>query len=367
MATQIQVRRDLTANWSSQVLAEGELGLELDTAISGDKTLVKGIKIGDGATAWSTLEYASTVFEYPNTVVDVDNNTLYIKGLSSQTGKLLLVTDNSDNVLFSIVNGGTILFNEGGAGQVDFGGGSNSTGVTIQANGDIEMAAASRIEMGSTIAGSTSAGSGVELTTETHYGRIHLKANSSAGDTDDIITVTKNTSANFVVEADGDVTCTAVTASGLLTCAGVTNSSAVINAGNEKVTNVTDPTAAQDAATKAYVDGYNKAGHATFTVTLATTTCTTLANLFKVGRINDVTLSSNQLTVDLEADMSDTNYVTIISGHSIKSDEPLGHPMTFHTGTNGLTAKTTAHFKFKPRHFGGVAHTFAIMVSVYEA
>tara|TARA_R100000655_G_scaffold2919_2_gene11115 strand:+ start:7329 stop:8498 length:1170 start_codon:yes stop_codon:yes gene_type:complete len=218
MATQIQVRRDITANWSSQVLAEGEIGLELDAAIA-DGSKVNGIKIGDGTTAWSALEYASLVFEHANTVVDGDNNTLYIKGKGSQSGKLVLVEGSDADVLLSIADDGTILFNEAGSGQVDFGGGSNSTGVTIQANGDIEMSAASRLEMGSTVAGSTSAGSGVEMTTETNYGRVHLKANSSANDTDDMITVTKNTTANFVVEADGDVACTGVTASDNITAA----------------------------------------------------------------------------------------------------------------------------------------------------
>lgn len=47
---QIQVRRDTAANWTSEdpTLASGEWGLETDT----DK-----IKIGDGSTSWSSLDY----------------------------------------------------------------------------------------------------------------------------------------------------------------------------------------------------------------------------------------------------------------------------------------------------------------------
>jgi hypothetical protein len=53
MPTQIQLRRDTAADWTSAnpTLAEGEVGYETDT---GD------FKIGDGATAWSSLSYFSS-------------------------------------------------------------------------------------------------------------------------------------------------------------------------------------------------------------------------------------------------------------------------------------------------------------------
>lgn len=52
MATLIQFRRDTSVNWASvnPVLAQGELGLETDTA---------KYKIGDGATAWNSLPYGA--------------------------------------------------------------------------------------------------------------------------------------------------------------------------------------------------------------------------------------------------------------------------------------------------------------------
>jgi hypothetical protein len=51
MATLIQFRRDSSSQWTAEnpVLAEGELGLELDTGL---------YKIGDGATAWNSLNYS---------------------------------------------------------------------------------------------------------------------------------------------------------------------------------------------------------------------------------------------------------------------------------------------------------------------
>ncbi len=46
----IQLRRDAAANWSAlnPVLKQGEVGIEIDTAKA---------KLGDGATAWSSLPY----------------------------------------------------------------------------------------------------------------------------------------------------------------------------------------------------------------------------------------------------------------------------------------------------------------------
>lgn len=51
MAVQIQLRNDTAANWLSEnpVLAQGEVGVELDT----DR-----IKIGNGIDAWSDRPYA---------------------------------------------------------------------------------------------------------------------------------------------------------------------------------------------------------------------------------------------------------------------------------------------------------------------
>lgn len=50
MAVQIQLRRDTAANWTSEnsILAEGEVGFETDTGEA---------KIGDGSTAWNSLDY----------------------------------------------------------------------------------------------------------------------------------------------------------------------------------------------------------------------------------------------------------------------------------------------------------------------
>lgn len=53
MATQIQIRRDSTANWTNlnPILAQGELGLDLN---------VNNIKVGNGLSAWNVLPYQFT-------------------------------------------------------------------------------------------------------------------------------------------------------------------------------------------------------------------------------------------------------------------------------------------------------------------
>lgn len=64
--TKIQVRRDTSANWSSNnpVLASGEIGYD---------TTNKKIKIGDGSTAWNSLD-----FTVPTNVSAFTNDAGYL-------------------------------------------------------------------------------------------------------------------------------------------------------------------------------------------------------------------------------------------------------------------------------------------------
>lgn len=88
MPVQIQMRRGTTAQWSTAnpTLASGEVGV--------DTSLTK-FKVGNGATAWNSLGYASLTFQgayaggttyYPNDIVTYNNST-YICILQS-TGNL---------------------------------------------------------------------------------------------------------------------------------------------------------------------------------------------------------------------------------------------------------------------------------------
>ena len=51
MAVQIQLRNDVAANWTSTdpILAQAELGVESDTG---------KVKLGDGSSSWTELDYA---------------------------------------------------------------------------------------------------------------------------------------------------------------------------------------------------------------------------------------------------------------------------------------------------------------------
>lgn len=69
MATEIKLRRDRYANWTSlnPVLAEGEIGLVTNFADNNTR-----IKIGDGATAWEDLDYFTTSQDLSNYVTDAE-------------------------------------------------------------------------------------------------------------------------------------------------------------------------------------------------------------------------------------------------------------------------------------------------------
>ena len=102
MAVQIQMRRDVAADWTSAnpVLAEGELGLETDTA---------KWKIGDGATAWTSLGYANQVVAGPASVSNSGASpALTITNTGS--GNSLLVEDSAstDSTPFVVTAAGDV-------------------------------------------------------------------------------------------------------------------------------------------------------------------------------------------------------------------------------------------------------------------
>lgn len=89
MAVQIQFRRDTAANWTTAnpTLAQGELGLELDTA---------RYKIGNGSTAWNSLAYSSL----PSNAIDT--NVINAKGD--------LLVGTADNTIARLAVGATANF-----------------------------------------------------------------------------------------------------------------------------------------------------------------------------------------------------------------------------------------------------------------
>lgn len=100
MAVHIQLRRDMAANWTSvnPILAQGEEGYELDTGKR---------KVGDGATAWSSLSYVTAAVA-PNSITNADlaqmpANT--IKG--NDTGATANAADLTASDVFTLLGLGT--------------------------------------------------------------------------------------------------------------------------------------------------------------------------------------------------------------------------------------------------------------------
>lgn len=80
MATRIQVRRDLAANWTgSLVLASGEIAYETDTG---------NVKIGDGTTTWTNLDYVA-IANKSSVATDINDTAYRVMGrfyLDTTTG-----------------------------------------------------------------------------------------------------------------------------------------------------------------------------------------------------------------------------------------------------------------------------------------
>jgi hypothetical protein len=85
--TVIKLRRDTAANWATadSVLASGEIAFESDT---------NKIKVGDGSTAWSLLDYASGA----GTAAEVTSDTTNFAGLlSAADSNVQAALDTLDN------------------------------------------------------------------------------------------------------------------------------------------------------------------------------------------------------------------------------------------------------------------------------
>lgn len=92
--------------------------------------------------------------------------------------------------------------------------------------------------------------------------------------------------------------------------------SGVLNMGNNKITNVTDPTAAQDAATKAYVDSVSTGLSWKTYARAATTVNGTLATAFAAGQtIDGVTLALNdRILIKNQTTQTDNGIYLVTAG-----------------------------------------------------
>ena len=108
MSVRIQLRRDTAINWTTNdpVLAEGELGLEIDSG---------RWKVGNGLHTWDALPYSNSIFSGPAVIADSSSgNALRIT--QTGTGNAFVVEDevNPDGTHFVINSGGYV-----GIGKTD--------------------------------------------------------------------------------------------------------------------------------------------------------------------------------------------------------------------------------------------------------
>lgn len=114
--TQIQVRRDVAATWTSvnPTLAAGEIGFETDTG---------KFKIGDGALAWNSLPYATDGSKLTGTIVA---STAPASGITGTT----LASNVTGSSLTSVGTIGSGTWN-GGIIQPTYGGTGNIYGSAL--------------------------------------------------------------------------------------------------------------------------------------------------------------------------------------------------------------------------------------------
>jgi len=141
MASQIQLRRDTAANWTSAnpVLAQGEFAVETDTLKA---------KIGDGSTAWTSLGYSfgeftvSQISDLTATASELnilDGATLTTTELNYVDGVTSAIQDQIDNPTAIIVTDATTsrTLAASDAGKTIVFTSASATTVTINASTDI--------------------------------------------------------------------------------------------------------------------------------------------------------------------------------------------------------------------------------------
>ena len=100
MATQIQVRRDTAANWTSAdpTLATGEIGFETDQ---------NKFKIGDGSTAYTSLAYAGGS--------EIGNTLANLNTITSETGQNISITADGGTMTLGVDNATHSTLNKDGS------------------------------------------------------------------------------------------------------------------------------------------------------------------------------------------------------------------------------------------------------------
>lgn len=131
MAVQIQLRNDTAANWTSAnpTLAVGEIGIETDTDL---------FKLGDGATAWTSLGYGGVAGGFDSAQA-IETKSANYSLTSADAGKLILNSAAITITVEGIEVGKQVDFLQSGADTITFAAGA---GVTLSSKGSALTTAA---------------------------------------------------------------------------------------------------------------------------------------------------------------------------------------------------------------------------------
>lgn len=140
MAVKIRYRRDTTANWaaSNPVLDAGEVGLDTD---------LKRIKVGDGTSAWSNLNFLGWAYDFrlgfSGAPAASELSWILVgrsaKILSADPGTGFARTAPAANTTFDIQKNGVSV------GSITFSASSQTGTVTLSA--DVSLSAGDRLEV----------------------------------------------------------------------------------------------------------------------------------------------------------------------------------------------------------------------------
>lgn len=220
----ILLRNDTAANWTTEnpVLGKGELGIEIDTA---------KFKIGDGTTAWGSLNYAGTVVSASAT-----NGHITIDGTDTTVYTLPVGASAIGGVKTSASGAGTVAIDSVGAMALNNSGvtAGTYTKVTVGANGVVTAATdiTANDVPSLTLAKISDAGTAASKNTGTASGNVPVLDSNGKLDT-----------AVLPPLAIGDtVTVATDTERFALTTADVQNGDVVIVTGTEKTYRVIDDT-----------------------------------------------------------------------------------------------------------------------------